>query len=131
MMGRRVLIVDDEPINREIIMEILVGLGLAVEQAVDGADALEKAQGTIYDLILMDMQMPRMDGPSATRRIRWLPGYAAIPILAYSANSFEDARRQCMDAGMNDFIVKPVRPEALAAIVTEWLGWSGWLRTVV
>lgn len=123
-----VLVVDDEPVNREVAAELLAGLGLAVEQAMDGVEALEKARAVAYGLILMDMHMPRLGGLDAVRAIRRLPGYASIPILAFSSNTQADARAQCLEAGMNDFIAKPVAPEAFSSIVMEWLALSGWLQ---
>jgi PAS domain S-box-containing protein len=111
--GRRVLVVDDEPINREITKWILEGVGLRVDEAVDGDEAIRMAAKESYPLILMDMQMPRTDGLEATRHIRLLPGYAATPILAMTANAFREDRERCFAAGMSGFLSKPVQTEEL------------------
>ena len=119
--GRRILLVEDEPINQMVAEELLATTGLIVDTAENGLIAVEKARNTPYSLILMDMQMPQMDGLEATRQIRQLPGLQAVPILAMTANAFSDDRENCLNAGMNDFLAKPVVPERFYESLIRWL----------
>ena len=114
------LVVEDEPVGRELVVMLLEEAGLQVETAGDGAQALERVATRLPDLILMDMQMPTMDGLEATRRIRALPGAAQLPIIAVTANAFGEDRARCLAAGMNDFLAKPVNAGALFETVLRW-----------
>jgi CheY-like chemotaxis protein len=119
--GLRLLLCEDNPINQEVALELLRAAGLAADVAENGAVAVQKARQQRYDLILMDVQMPLMDGLVATRLIRALPGQETVPILAMTANAFGEDRQRCLAAGMNDHIPKPVDPEALFQTLIKWL----------
>jgi len=117
----RVLLVEDEPVNREVVREQLEELDFVVDTAADGQQAVDLARGSEYALILMDLQMPRLNGFDATRAIRTLPGYADVPILAMTANAFEEDRAACLAAGMDDHLAKPFTPPQLQATLLKWL----------
>ena len=119
--GASILLVEDNPVNLEVATELLRHAGLRVDTASDGALAVRAAANRPYDLILMDMQMPEMDGLQATRRIRALAGHARTPIVAMTASAFAEDRAACLAAGMNDHIVKPVEPRVLHTTLMRWL----------
>lgn len=119
--GTRVLLAEDEPINRSVAAGLMRIVGLVVDIAEDGAEAVEMAQRNPYDLILMDVQMPRLNGLDATRAIRAMLDDDRLPIVAITANAFAEDRQRCLDAGMNDHIAKPVRAELMLETVLKWL----------
>jgi PAS domain S-box-containing protein len=120
--GRRILLAEDEPINQEITRELLAIAGLQVEVVDNGAAAVDRVRDCAdYALVLMDMQMPVMNGLDATRAIRAMPDRAGLPVLAMTANAFDEDRQNCLAAGMNDHIGKPVDPEALYRTLLAWL----------
>src|SRR6185369_5650514 len=119
--GARILLVEDNEINQQVARELLEDAGLVVEVADNGQVALELAQEAGFDLVFMDMQMPVMDGVTATREMRKLERLANLPIVAMTANAMEQDRRRCMDAGMNDFLIKPIDPYDMQSILLRWI----------
>jgi two-component system sensor histidine kinase/response regulator len=117
----RLLLAEDNPINQEVALGQLRELGFEVDLASNGAEALELARRNAYALILMDVQMPIMNGLDATRAIRRLPGRAATPILAMTASAFQEDREECLGAGMDDHLAKPVDPDILHLALLKWL----------
>ena len=123
LAGRRILLVEDDDISKMITLEMLEGTGLDVDVANNGADAVEQVQQQQYDLILMDIKMPIMDGYDATRAIRDLGGYfETIPIIAITAHALEGDSSKSLDAGMNFYISKPFEPEYLVPTIERFIG---------
>ncbi len=128
--GARILLAEDEPISREVAEGLLQEVHMTIDVAMDGQEAVELARSRRYDLILMDMQMPRLTGADAARHIRAASRNLDTPIIAMTANAFEEDRRACLDAGMNAHLAKPVEPDTLFAALLHWLppGTSGHAR---
>ncbi len=121
MQGARVLLVEDNELNQQVARELLQEAGVQVDVAIDGQQAVDKATSEPFDLVLMDMQMPVMDGLEATRQLRAVPRLTGLPIVAMTANALEADRKRCLDAGMNDHIAKPIVPALLWETLQRWL----------
>ncbi|WP_417450864.1 ATP-binding protein [Kordiimonas sp.] len=121
LAGTHILLAEDNPVNRIIAIKLLTEVGVIVDIAEDGLIALEKGMQSRYDAILMDMQMPGMDGVAVTRALRQTDGGARVPIIAMTANVSMADREHCLKAGMNDHIPKPFKPEMLYSTLTRWL----------
>jgi|GEM_PF-710141 len=119
--GGHVLLAEDNEINLEVASDLLSEVRLKVSTAENGIEAVKCVQNGSYDLILMDVQMPEMDGLEATKMIRAMEGKTTLPILAMTANVFEDDRRACIEAGMNDFVAKPIDLQNLYSTLVKWL----------
>jgi two-component system sensor histidine kinase/response regulator len=117
----RVLLAEDNPTNQFVLLKLLRDLGVHVDLAENGRDAVDQLTEQPYDLVLMDMQMPEMDGLAATREIRRLPARADTPIVALTANAFTEDRERCLQAGMNGFLPKPIDPTLLREALERWL----------
>ena len=127
LQGLHVLIAEDNPVNAEIAQELVRSLGCTVDLAEDGQEAIDAVARTRYDLVLMDCQMPNVDGYAATRHIREaaVNGGRTLPIIAVTANAMPEDRRRCIDARMTDFVAKPYRPDTLAEAIERCLGSRG------
>ena len=119
--GATVLLVEDNELNQEVATDLLRGAGLVVDLAGNGRIAVDKVQAASYDIVLMDMQMPVMDGLMATRAIRTMPQFEALPIVAMTANAMQSDREACREAGMNDHVAKPIEPEDLFRALLRWV----------
>ena len=119
--GLKILLADDVELNLEVVQLLLHGIGLQVDSAKNGREAVDKVRTCAYDLIFMDVQMPIMNGLDATRAIRQMSSRSQTPIVAMTANAFDEDRTVCLDAGMNDFLTKPVNPDTLYVCLLKWL----------
>ena len=119
--GAKVLLVEDNELNQEVATELLRGAGLVVDLAENGQIAVERVSSGSYDVVLMDMQMPVMDGLSATRILRKNPALDTLPIIAMTANAMQEDREACRQAGMNDHIAKPIEPDDLFRCLLRWI----------
>jgi CheY-like chemotaxis protein/PAS domain-containing protein/HPt (histidine-containing phosphotransfer) domain-containing protein len=119
--GARVLLVDDNDLNQQVGRDLIESVGLSVEIAEDGQMALDLLAKTSYDIVLMDMQMPVMDGVTATHLIRKQAHLASMPIVAMTANAMSGDRDRCFSAGMNDHLPKPIEPDELFAMLIKWV----------
>ncbi|HEX9719731.1 MAG TPA: response regulator [Ramlibacter sp.] len=121
IQGARILLVEDNDINQQVVRELLEDAGLAVDVAENGEVALGMVGNTAYDLVFMDMQMPVMDGLTATRAIRKMGRLKHLPIVAMTANAMEQDRQKCLAAGMNDALIKPIDPERISDMLLKWI----------
>ena len=121
---KRILMIEDNKVNQQILMIMLKNLGLDAEIANDGVEGIEAISNKDYDLILMDWQMPRMDGLEATRKIRAMKGLDGPVIIAVTANAMSGDVERCLDAGMDDYLSKPVQKETLENMLRKWLSIS-------
>ena len=119
--GAHVLLVEDNELNQMVAVELLLDAGFAVDVAENGQVAIDRIERKQYDAVLMDMQMPVMDGETATRLLRSDPRQARLPIIAMTANAMEADRQRCFAAGMNDHVAKPIEPAALWAALARWI----------
>ena len=119
--GAKVLLVEDNTINQQVAQEVLAGVGLVVDIAEDGLEAIAKVKESTYDIVLMDIQMPNLDGIQATKQIRSEAKYRKLPILAMTAHAMTGDREKSLEAGMNDHVVKPIDRKKLYRALMEWI----------
>ncbi|HYD96835.1 MAG TPA: response regulator [Noviherbaspirillum sp.] len=119
--GRRILVADDNPVNQEVAVRLLEKLGCRCEVAANGVQAVALQTARPCELVLMDCEMPELDGFEATRRIRAFEGRRGVPIIALTASTGQGEREQCLAAGMDDFLSKPIRPQMLGDMLARWL----------
>jgi PAS domain S-box-containing protein len=129
--GARILLVEDNKFNQDVALELLRDAGFIVDLAEDGKVAVQKVQTNSYDIVLMDMQMPVMDGITATKEIRKLTQFGRLPIVAMTANAMDDDRQSCLDAGMNDHISKPVEPDNLWEVLLNWVNTRQYVNKIL
>jgi CheY-like chemotaxis protein/HPt (histidine-containing phosphotransfer) domain-containing protein len=121
LKGARLLLVEDDEINREVALDLLQGEGVHVDTAVNGREALEKLAAARYDGVLMDCQMPVMDGFAATRALRGMAGFETLPVIAMTASSTATDRDEALAAGMNDHIAKPIDIDEVLQTLARWV----------
>lgn len=119
--GKKVLLVEDNEINQELVVELLKDTGMSIDIANNGLEALERVKLQAYDLVFMDIQMPFLDGFEVTRRIRKDIGKKELPIIAMTANASNEDRENCIQSGMDDFVSKPIAPASLFKVLSTWL----------
>jgi PAS domain S-box-containing protein len=129
--GARILLVEDNKFNQDVALELLRDARFIVDLAEDGKVAVKKVQMNSYDIVLMDMQMPVMDGITATKEIRKLTQFGQLPIVAMTANAMDDDRQSCLDAGMNDHISKPVEPDNLWEVLLNWVNTGQYVNKIL
>ena len=125
LRGAQVLLVEDNPFNQEVAVDLLALMGMETVLAGNGQEALARLRDRSFDLVLMDLQMPIMDGYEATRRIRQDPDFRTLPILAMTAYAMVEERDRCLALGMNDYVTKPINPQALTATLCKWVQRAG------
>jgi len=119
--GSRILLVEDNAINQQVATELLEQAGFVVTGANNGKQGVQLVKKSAFDLVLMDVQMPEMDGHEATRIIRKEPGFDALPIVALTAHAMAGEREKCLESGMNDYLSKPIKPDDLYAVLAKWI----------
>ena len=124
-MGARVLLAEDNAINRQVANEILQSSGVSVEPTGDGLEAVEKLWEGGYDAVLMDIQMPGMDGLKATRILREYARFDNLPIIAMTAHAMNGDREKSLSVGMQDYIAKPIEPSVLLSTLARWIHRDG------
>jgi two-component system, cell cycle response regulator DivK len=124
-MSNRILVIEDNEDNRQIIRDLLIGVGYQLIEAVDGVEGVAMAQSHRPDLILMDIQLPELDGYEATRQIRTVPELAQVPIIAVTSYALSGDEAKARDAGCNAYVAKPFSPRELLAKIREFLPDAG------
>ena len=123
LQGARILLVEDQPLNQELARELLLRVGAEVVVAEDGRQALQALETEpLFDCVLMDCQMPRMDGYTATRRIRSDPRWQHLPIIAMTASALISDREHALSSGMNDHVPKPLDVQQMYQVISRWIG---------
>ena len=122
MENVRVLIVDDSPVNLQVAAGLLEPYHMAVDLAASGAEAIELAKKNFYDLVMLDHMMPEMDGVETAERLRALPDYGRVPIVALTANATNTARKMFLENGFDDFLAKPINLLQLDLLLKKWVG---------